>query len=156
MAYSGRYTVKHKSKYSGDSTQVIYRSMWEKHCFVWCDSNPTIKSWSSEEIVVPYYYDIDKKYHRYFVDLKIYFKTGEVILVEIKPKRQTEPPKGKRKTKAYMNEAFEYVKNMNKWEAAESYCKDRKWKFQIWTEETLRKKGIMKKELKRIKPLKKL
>ena len=45
---------------------------------------------------------------------------------------------------------------MNKWEAEEGYAKDRKCHFQIWTEDTLRSMGIMKKELKRIKPLKKL
>lgn len=156
MAYSGKYSVINKSKYKGDASGVIYRSLWEKHTFAWCDKNPKIKHWSSEETVIPYYYEIDKKYHRYFVDLKIVFKTGEVILVEIKPKRQTTPPQGKRKTKQFLNEALEYVKNMNKWEAAEGYAKDRKWHFQIWTEDTLRSMGIMKKELKRIKPLKKL
>ena len=33
-----------------------------------------------------------------------------------------------------MTEALTYVKNMNKWEAANEYAKDRKWKFEIWTE----------------------
>ena len=32
------------------------------------EGNNDIIEWSSEETVVPYYYDIDKKYHRYFVD----------------------------------------------------------------------------------------
>jgi hypothetical protein len=27
-----------------------------------------------------------------------------------------------------------YVKNINKWEAANEYAKDRGWKFVIWTE----------------------
>ena len=71
MAYSGRYIVKNKKKYKGDFDKVVYRSLWEKHVFKWCDDNPKVKEWSSEEIVVPYYYEVDKKYHRYFVDLKI-------------------------------------------------------------------------------------
>ena len=53
-----------------------------------------------------------------------------------------------------------YVKNMNKWEAADQYAKDRGWSFQIWTEDTLYEMGIMKKKKplgkKRIKPLKRL
>ena len=26
---------------------------------------------NSEEVVIPYYYDVDKRYHKYYVDLKI-------------------------------------------------------------------------------------
>ena len=74
MAYSGRYTVKNPKKYKGDFTNVIYRSLWEKSVFMWCDNNPKVKGWSSEEIVIPYYYDADKRYHRYFPDIKIIFE----------------------------------------------------------------------------------
>jgi hypothetical protein len=52
MAYSGRYKVKNPEKYDGDHTQVVYRSLWEKHAFKWCDDNPKIKKWSSEEVVI--------------------------------------------------------------------------------------------------------
>ena len=153
MAYSGRYKVKNISKYSGDPDKVTYRSSWEKACFIWCDNNPNITKWSSEEVVVPYKWDIDKKMHRYFVDLKISFKDGKTILVEIKPDKETAPPKRPDKSKRYIGEAMTYVKNMNKWEAANEYAKDRGWEFQIWTEDTLHSMGIMKK-LKALKPLK--
>ena len=53
MAYSGKYQVINKSKYKGDANGVIYRSLWEKHTFAWCDKNPKIKHWSSEETVIP-------------------------------------------------------------------------------------------------------
>ena len=43
----------------------------------------------------------------------------------------------KRKTKKYVAEVFEYAKNQAKWEAAEDFCKDRKWQFQILTEKEL-------------------
>lgn len=156
MAYSGRYKPNIK-KYRGNPDKVVYRSMWEKYAFMWCDKNEDIKSWSSEETVVPYYYDVDKRYHRYFVDLKITFKNGKTVLVEIKPEKETAPPAGSRKTKRYISEALTYVKNMNKWEAAHSFANDRGWEFQVWTENTLRKMGIMPKEtpgkLKPMKPL---
>ena len=153
MAYSGKYRVKNIKKYQGDPDKVTYRSSWEKACFIWCDNNTNIEKWSSEEVVVPYKWDIDKKMHRYFVDLKITFKDGKTILVEIKPDKETAPPKRPDKSRRYINEAMTYVKNMNKWEAANTYAKDRGWEFQIWTEETLHSMGIMKK-LKPLKPLK--
>ena len=154
MAYSGKYKPKMK-KYKGDPDKVVYRSMWEKYVFMWCDKNPSVKYWSSEEVVVPYYYEVDKKYHRYFVDVKIIFE-DKTLLVEIKPEKETTPPTGGRKTKKYIGEALTYVKNMNKWEAANNYAKDRGWEFQIWTEKTLQSMGIMAKETGKLKPMKPL
>ena len=57
------------------------------------DENPKVQYWSSEETVVPYYYEIDKRYHKYYLDLKITFKEGKTILVEIKPEKETKPPR---------------------------------------------------------------
>ena len=149
--YSGKYKVKNPKKYKGDFNNIIYRSMWEKWCFMWCDENNSIVEWSSEEIVIPYYYDVDKKYHRYFIDLKIKFAEGTVLLIEIKPEKQTKPPVGKRKTKQYIKESLTYVKNMNKWNAASEYAKDRGWKFEIWTERELENLNIMPKSANKIK-----
>ena len=116
MAYSGKYKVKNYKKYMGDPTQVVYRSLWEKHAFKWCDDNPKIKRWGSEEVIIPYLYEVDKRYHRYFMDLVIEYADGKTVLVEIKPANQTTPPTGSRRTKRFINEAMTYVKNQNKWE----------------------------------------
>jgi len=135
--------------------------MWEAKCFSWCDKNPNIKSWSSEETVIPYFYEVDKRRHRYFVDLRINYKDGRTVLVEIKPKKETSPPKvsptGK-KTKRYINEGLTYIKNVNKWKAANEFAKDRGWEFQVWTEDTLQEMGILPKwkKMKKLKPLKRL
>jgi hypothetical protein len=152
--YSGKYKVKNDLKYKGDASNVVFRSMWERNCFAWCDDNSEIKEWSSEEIVVPYFYDVDKKYHRYFVDLKITFNNGKTILVEIKPEREVQLPKRPDKSQRYLNEALTYVKNQNKWKAASEFAKDRGWTFEIWTEKTLQNMGILPKALKPLKPLK--
>lgn len=154
MTYKGKYKVKNPSKYKGDSSNVIYRSMWERHCFKWCDENPKVKQWSSEEIIIPYLYEVDKKIHRYFVDLKIVYESGKTVLIEIKPEKETMPPVGNRRTKRYITEGYTYVKNMNKWKAANEYAKDRGWEFQIWTEKTLQAMNIMPKALKPLKPFK--
>lgn len=152
MAYKGKYTPKNKTKYKGDPTAIVYRSLWERNAFRWCDDNPNIKEWSSEEIIIPYYYEVDKKYHRYFVDLFIEYTDGRKVLVEIKPEKETAPPTGARRTKRYISEGFTYIKNMNKWEAASEYCKDRNWEFQIWTEKTLAEMNILPKSMKKLKP----
>ena len=154
MAYSGRYTVKKPKKYKGDSTQVVYRSLWEKHAFKWCDNNSDIVEWSSEEVVIPYLYEVDKRYHRYFMDLKIKFRNGKTVLVEIKPDKETRPPEGQRRTKRYINEAFTYIKNQNKWDAAHEYAQDRGWEFWIWTEKNEPLKSIIPKSTKQLKPFK--
>jgi len=154
MAYSGRYSVKNPSKYEGDPTKVTYRSLWERHAFKWCDDNPNIIKWSSEEVVIPYLYEVDRKYHRYFMDLKLKTKQGKTFLVEIKPDGQTRPPKGGRRTKRYLKESLTYIKNVNKWEAAEEYAKDRGWEFIIWTEKNEPLKSIIPKSTKPLKPIK--
>ena len=159
MAYSGKFKVKNIKKYKGDFDNIIYRSLWERHVFKWCDENPNVKQWSSEEVIIPYYYEADKRYHKYFPDIKIVFE-DKTLLVEIKPADQTTPPTGPKRTKKYISESLTYVKNMNKWEAANNYCKDRGWEFQIWTENTLQEMGLLpkgmpgkiKKPLKRFRP----
>ena len=138
MAYSGQYKVINKEKYAGDFTKIIYRSMWEKYVFKWCDTTADVKQWSSEEIIIPYYYDVDRKYHRYFPDFIVKTSKGKKFLIEIKPSRQCKPPKTpKKKTKAFMRESFEYIKNQAKWKAAQSYCEDNSAEFTVITEKDL-------------------
>ena len=143
MSYSGKYKIKKPEKYAGNANTVVYRSLWEKQAFKWCENNPKVKLWNSEEIVVPYKSTVDKKLHRYFVDLLIQLDNKETYLVEIKPKNQTIPPKKRsRKTKKYINEMITYSKNQDKWEAAAQFAEYKGWKFQVWTEETLKNLGI--------------
>ena len=143
MSYKGRYTLKHPEKYAGNAKKVVYRSLWERQAFKWCENNPNVKMWNSEEVVVPYKSTIDKKLHRYFVDLLIQMNDKSTYLVEIKPKKETKPPKKpKRQTKRYINEQLTFIKNQDKWEAAAEFAEHKGWKFQVWTEETLKNLGI--------------
>ena len=137
MAYSGRFIPANPSKYRGDPTKVIYRSLWERRVMVYCDTNPNILEWSSEEIVIPYRSPKDNRIHRYFPDF--YIKTKEsTMLWEVKPHKQSIPPEpGKRKTKRYLNEVITWGVNNAKWEAANEYCKDRKWIFKVITEKEI-------------------
>ena len=141
MSYKGKYKPSYPKKYKGDPTNVIYRSLWERKFMVYCDKNENILEWSSEEIALPYKSPLDNRIHRYFPDFYIKVKEGNQIqkyLVEIKPKRQVSEPKvSKRKTKGYIYEVKEYVKNQAKWKSAQEFCEDRQWKFKIMTEDDL-------------------
>jgi len=141
--YKGKYKVKNKKKYEGDHTNVVYRSSWERAAFKWLDNHKDVVGWSSEQIIVPYRCKTDNRVHRYFPDLFIRMKDGRTYLIEIKPDKQTRPPKKRsRKTKKYLTEVMTYAKNQSKWEAAQAYANKRGLIFQVWTETTLRSLGI--------------
>ena len=143
MAYSGRYKPKNIKKYEGDASNIKYRSLWERQAFRWCDNNPSVIGWNSEEVVVRYRCKTDGKMHRYFTDLFIRMKDGKCFLVEIKPKKQTVAPKqGARKTKKYIKEVMTYAKNISKWEAATEFAHRNGMTFQVWDETTLKSLGI--------------
>ena len=61
----------------------------------------------------------------------------ETLVIEIKPKHQTQPPTTKRNKKMVLHETATFAINQAKWKAAENFCADRKWKFLILTEDQL-------------------
>lgn len=143
MSYRGKFFPKNPAKYRGNIENIVYRSLWERQVFRWLDEHSNVRTWSSEEVIVPYRCKTDGKMHRYFVDIKFELTDGRVFLVEIKPKKETVPPKNPgKKTKKYITEVMTYAKNISKWEAATDYAKDRGWQFEIWNEEFLRSLGI--------------
>ena len=110
------------------------------------DTHVNVLQWSSEEVVIPYKSPIDGRRHRYFPDFYLeQINTNgikEKIFIEVKPKYQTIPPvvqttKTKKPTKRYINEVKTWGINQAKWIAAEEFCKDRGWKFQIMHEDHL-------------------
>ena len=142
MSYKGKFRPSNPNKYKGDPTKVIYRSLWELKFMRWCDGNVNILKWSSEEVVIPYKSPIDNRYHRYFPDFYVKMKSSngkiEERLIEVKPEKQVKGPAiQKKRTKKYIAEVYEFAKNQAKWEAAKSFCQDRKWNFQIITEKEL-------------------
>ena len=135
---SGKYKVKNPQKYRGNPSKVYYRSSWELKFFNYCDKNPDVIQWSSEEVVIPYKSPIDGKWHRYFPD--VWMKThNDTYLIEIKPFKETKEPKRRsRVTKQYLYEVKTWGINSSKWKAAQEFCADRKWKFKIITEKELK------------------
>ena len=143
MSYKGRYKLKNPKKYAGDPDKITYRSLWERNTFRWCENNPKVKLWNSEGVVVPYKSSVDGKVHRYFVDLLLQMEDKKTYLIEIKPKNQTVPPKKRsRRTKKFIREMAAFAVNRDKWEAANKFAEHNGWKFQVWTEETLKNLNI--------------
>ena len=141
MSHKGKFTPRNPKKYKGDPSNVIYRSSWEVRVMKYLDDNPNVIWWGSEELPIPYVNPMDKRVHRYFPDFiaKMRKSDGTVMtyVIEVKPEKQTQPPKERRKTKLYLQEAITYEINLAKWHAATEFCKDHGWKFQILTEKEI-------------------
>jgi hypothetical protein len=141
MSNKGKFRPKNPQKYKGDPNNIIYRSTWEIKVMNYLDENPNVIWWGSEELPIPYISPVDKKKHRYFPDFiaKMRKADGTVMtyVIEVKPEKQTQPPTQKRKTKTFLQEAITYEVNKAKWYAAEEFCKDHGWQFQILTERHL-------------------
>ena len=137
-SYKGRYKPQNKDKYLGNPDKVVYRSNWERRFMVYCDGSASILEWGSEEVIIPYRSPLDNRVHRYFPDFILKTDKGRKMLIEIKPSRQiTRPKPPKKKTKSYMRESFEFIKNQAKWKAATSYAEDNGAVFKIITEKDL-------------------
>jgi hypothetical protein len=137
-----KYKPSYPSKYKGDSNNIICRSSWERKFCYWCDHNANILEWGSEEFSIPYLSPVDNRIHRYFPDfiIKVKESVGQIktYVIEVKPKRQTQPPKPKsRVTKGFLYEAKTYAVNQAKWKAADEWCKDRRLEFKVITEDEL-------------------
>ena len=137
-SFKGIYKPTNPKKYVGNPNNIVYRSLLERRFMVYCDTNPGIVNWASEELPIRYYNPIDKKYHRYFPDFIIKTDKNRKMLIEIKPSRQLNRPKPpKKKTKSHMRESFEFIKNKAKWSAASKYADDNGAVFKIITEKDL-------------------
>jgi len=142
MAYSGLFKPKHPEKYVGDPTNIVYRSSWEAKVMSWLDNNDSIITWASEELFIPYISPVDNRWHRYFPDFLVKYRTKDnklsTMMLEVKPKKQTAQPElQKRKTKQFINEVKTWGVNQAKWKAANEYCLDRGWEFKLITEDHL-------------------
>ena len=144
MRYKGRFKPKNRDKYLGDITNIIYRSGLELAVMFWCDKQDGVIAWCSEDIVIPYLCPTDNRIHQYFVDFLIKFSNDQIVIVEVKPYRQTLEPilKTKKPGRRYLKETYTYIKNQAKWAAARDYAKFKGWTFEIWTESQLKERGI--------------
>lgn len=127
-------------KYIGDVNNIISRSSWETRVMNWFDTNPSVLYFNSESFVIDYYFALDNKIHKYYIDflVKMKNKSGEVktYAIEVKPYKETVPPKTRNK-KRLLLETQTYMKNQAKWEAAREYCNKAGITFIVLTEKDL-------------------
>jgi hypothetical protein len=138
----GYFRPQNPQKYIGNPNNIVYRSSWELRFMRWCDRNENIIEYGSEEFFIPYISPVDNRVHRYYPDfiIKVKESTGKIktYVIEVKPARQTVPPKKKsRITKSFLYEAQTYAVNQAKWKAAEEWCADRLLEFKVITEKEL-------------------
>ena len=153
----GNYLVQNPEKYIG-SYPIIYRSSWEFAFCKFCDINQNVIKWSTEGIEIPYQIMNNKtqmlETHRYYPDFYVETvnnndkETYNRLVIEIKPKSETEMPVQPKKQTLKMLENFEYAqmtykKNLHKWAFTKEWCEKRNLHFKIITEEWLRSKGLI-------------
>ena len=143
MAYSGKYVVQNKERYRGKVNDVQYRSLWELQVMKHLDVNPHVKWWSSEETIVPYFSTADQKNRRYFMDFTVCYNDGTMHLWEVKPAKQTQPPKPPSRMttqakKRFADEIYTWQVNLDKWKSTKKLVDSKGWTFKILTEHTLK------------------
>ena len=142
MPYKTKYNPQNKSKYIGDPTKIVCRSLWERRVCKYLDENVNVIRWGSEELAIPYYSPVDKKMHRYYPDFIAEIKSPDgsvrTYVIEVKPKKQTKAPeKKKKKTKSYIRECMTFAVNEAKWKSANKVCVNKGWDFIILTEDDI-------------------
>jgi len=109
---------------------IIYRSQLELQFIQFCENNPKIKQWASEPIAIEYFSRLDNRMANYYPDYVIETTEGNHIIVEIKPYAQTIKPSAQ--DSRWLKEAW--IKNTDKWNAANEFAHKHNAKFIIVTE----------------------
>lgn len=140
----GLYQVVNNDKYVG-KRPIVCRSSWEFNFCRFLDHNHNVIEWASESKMIRYYNPIKGKISRYYPDFAVKYKDPDgneiVEIIEIKPFRQTQPPKPRKNKKksTLIQEMKTYAVNSAKWESAIEYCKPKGIIFRVITEKDLQK-----------------
>jgi hypothetical protein len=123
--------------------ELNYKSSLEYKAIKYADYNKHVVKFSLEPFAIKYIKPTDGKYHRYYIDLFLEFSSGDKLIVEIKSKGETIPPKKPKKvtnksTRNYQKALMTYSINMAKWKAAREFAAKNKIKFIILTEDELK------------------
>jgi hypothetical protein len=131
----GVYKPRNPDKYIGKG-KIIYRSSWENHFMIFCDTNKNILEWASEAIRIPYRHPLTGKQTTYVPDFLIRLRNKqnlvETILIEIKPSGQSTLREGMNQ-----NQRATVAVNHAKWAMARAWCNKQGIKFQVVTEKDI-------------------
>jgi hypothetical protein len=136
--YKGKFTPKYPEKYKGNLKNITYRSSWERILMNYLDNSPAVLAWNSEGVVIPYISPVDNKRHRYFVDFWVRLKSsdGTIVekMIEVKPHKETKPPRKSKNRRRYLEECKTFAVNQAKWAAAKKVAERNGIEFIIMTE----------------------
>ena len=131
----GKFSMKNPGKYIGKKSPT-YRSSWEFAFMKLCDEHPNVTQWASEAIQIPYRNPITGKMTIYVPDFFLNYtdKKGKIIaeLIEVKPRNQTVMELARDQ-----GQKMQVIKNQAKWSAASDWCKQKRIRFRVVTEEEL-------------------
>ncbi len=130
----GFYTILNPEKYVGKGTPK-YRSGWELTFMRFCDNHPSVVSWASECVRIPYKNPFTGRDTYYVPDFLVTYQVNGVNraeLIEIKPKAQAVMELARSQ-----QEKMAVALNMCKWQAAQLWCKRMGATFRILTEEDI-------------------
>jgi len=153
----GIYNLENVEKYIGILPIRCYSS-WEFAFCRYCDMSNNISKWSSESLAIPYQTTNDNgkvEIHRYYPDFYVEMvdttnsEKHDRLVIEIKPKHETEFPKAPQKQTTKTLETYQYSlktfkTNLHKWAFTKEWCERHHLKFLIITEVDLKNKGIIK------------
>ena len=132
----GLYTPQFPEKYLGDIRKIRFLSSWELRFMNFCDLNPNVVAWGSEEFRVKYFNPVKNKVCDYIPDFIIKYKdsNGNIIteVIEIKPLKESVL---KPKMSTYDKVAL--VVNHAKWTACKAMCDTAGIKFRVITEQDM-------------------
>jgi hypothetical protein len=130
----GLYTIQNPEKYVGKGAPK-YRSGWELTFMRFCDNHPSVVSWASEAVRIPYRNPFTGRDTYYIPDFLVTYQINGVKkaeLIEIKPKAQAVMEHARSQ-----QEKMAVALNMCKWQAAQIWCKRMGATFRILTEEDI-------------------
>ena len=137
---SGKFTLTNPEKYAGTKTPT-YRSSWEWTFMNFCDKNPNVIGWASEAVKIPYKHPLTGKNTVYVPDFFIQYQDANgkrrTELLEIKPSAQSTMEAAGRSKRNKLN----VVVNNAKWQAATAWCKQKRIRFRVITENDLFHQG---------------
>ena len=143
MAYRNKFFPKNVSKYIGDPSNIVCRSLWERKFCKYLDENKNILRWGFEKFNIPYQSPLDNQLHYYIPDFILEKKnkdnTVSTILIEIKPLKQTKKPVMTESVskKTFSKNMQTYLINQAKWTAAKQFCEQNNIKFMVLTEKEI-------------------
>lgn len=132
----------HMKSFNESTYSIQYKSSLELKAFKYADLNSNVQKFSIEPFPIYYISPKDNKQHRYYIDLFLELKSGDKILVEIKPESQIKPPKApkvqtNKAIKRYQMALLTYAINIVKWEAAKEFALKNNMQFTILTDRVL-------------------